>query len=154
MTAAGSSAQRLIAADTHPDRAAGRIAAEHAITAYRSCPVPEINRLGRTLTAWRDEFLGLARFDQLGSVQRPDRTPQPHQEHKRTARGTDHSKSTGCDCFSITASPAMINKRRGSEPADPAWLHSTIKGALTAVRQSNEAGPRFELEPVTDPVGD
>ena len=42
-------------------RAAGRAAAEKAITTAKTCPVPEINRLGRTLTAWRTEFL--ARFE-------------------------------------------------------------------------------------------
>ena len=36
--------------------------AERAITAARSWPVPEISRLGRTLTAWRTQYL--ARFDQ------------------------------------------------------------------------------------------
>ena len=34
---------------------------ENLITTARSCPVREIARLGRTLTAWRTEFL--ARFD-------------------------------------------------------------------------------------------
>ena len=55
-------AQQLLAAYAHPDRAAGRAAADKAITTAKTCPVPEINRLGRTLTAWRTEFL--ARFDQ------------------------------------------------------------------------------------------
>ena len=45
----------------NPDRAAGKAAAEQVITMARTCPVPEIARLGRTLTIWRTEFL--ARFD-------------------------------------------------------------------------------------------
>ncbi|WP_199708626.1 transposase [Antrihabitans stalagmiti] len=36
-------------------------AAEALIGAARDCPVPEVARLGRTLTAWRTEFL--AHFD-------------------------------------------------------------------------------------------
>ena len=54
-------AQRLMQAYAHPDRNAGRAAAEQVITMARTCPVPEIARLGRTLTVWRTEFL--ARFD-------------------------------------------------------------------------------------------
>ncbi len=45
----------------NPDRTAGRAAAEQVISMARTCPVPEIARLGRTLTVWRTEFL--ARFD-------------------------------------------------------------------------------------------
>lgn len=55
-------AQQLMAAYADPDLIAGRAAAEKAITTAKTCPVPEINRLGRTLTAWRAEYL--ARFDQ------------------------------------------------------------------------------------------
>ena len=54
-------AQRLMQAYANPDRAAGKAAAEQVITMARTCPVPEIARLGRTLTIWRTEFL--ARFD-------------------------------------------------------------------------------------------
>ena len=51
-------AQQLMAAYADPDLIAGRAAAEKAITTAKTCPVPEINRLGRTLTAWRAEYLG------------------------------------------------------------------------------------------------
>lgn len=61
ITAAWLVAQRLMQAYANPDRAAGKIAAEQVITMAKTCPVPEIARLGRTLTAWRSEFL--ARFD-------------------------------------------------------------------------------------------
>lgn len=37
--------------------ARNRVGADRLITAARSCPVPEVARLGRTLTAWRQEFL-------------------------------------------------------------------------------------------------
>jgi hypothetical protein len=43
-----------------PDLAAGRAAAQKVITTAKTCPVPEIARLGRTLAMWRTEFL--ARF--------------------------------------------------------------------------------------------
>ena len=42
----------------------GKAAAEKLIATAKSCPVREIVRLGRTLTAWRTEFL--ARFDHPG----------------------------------------------------------------------------------------
>lgn len=42
-----------------PDQA--RIRAHELITSLRSCPIPEIAKLGRTLHAWRTELL--AHFD-------------------------------------------------------------------------------------------
>jgi transposase len=54
-------AQRLMHAYANPDRAAGKSAAERVIIMAKTFPVPEIARLGRTLTVWRTEFL--ARFD-------------------------------------------------------------------------------------------
>ncbi|WP_052307997.1 transposase [Nakamurella multipartita] len=61
ITAAWLVAQKVMQAYANPDRAAGRAAAEHLITLAKTCPVPEIARFGRTLVAWRTEFL--ARFD-------------------------------------------------------------------------------------------
>lgn len=57
VTAAWSIAQDLMTCYATRDRAA----AERVITAACQCPVPEVTRLGRTLTAWRTEFL--AHFD-------------------------------------------------------------------------------------------
>ena len=86
VTAAGLLAQQLMAAYAHTDQAAGRVAAEQAMTAARSCPVPEVNRLGRTLTAWRTEFL--ARFDQPQVSNRPTECVNLKIKNtKRTARG-------------------------------------------------------------------
>ena len=45
------------AAYANPDRVAGKAAAEKLITTAHTCPVREINRLGRTLTVCRTEFL-------------------------------------------------------------------------------------------------
>lgn len=53
VTAAWSIAQDLMAAYRERDRGA----AEQVIAAARDCPVPEVARLGRTLHAWRVEFL-------------------------------------------------------------------------------------------------
>ena len=64
VTAAWVVALDLLAAYANPDRVAGKAAAEKLITTAKSCPVPEITRLGRTLTAWSTEFL--ARFDHPG----------------------------------------------------------------------------------------
>ena len=79
-------AQQLMAAYADPDRAAGRAAADKAITTAKTCPVPEINRLGRTLTAWRTEFL--ARFDQPTVSNGPTECLNLKIKNtKRTARG-------------------------------------------------------------------
>jgi len=60
--------------------------AEQAITAARSCPVPEINRLGRTLNNWRTEYL--ARFDQPQVFNGPtENLNLKIKNTKRTARG-------------------------------------------------------------------
>lgn len=40
--------------DTH---AAGRAVAEKILDTFASCPIPEVARLGRTLTTWRSKFL-------------------------------------------------------------------------------------------------
>jgi transposase len=61
ITAAWLVAQKVMQAYANPDRAAGRAAAEQVITLAKTCPVPEIARFGRTLVAWRTEYL--ARFD-------------------------------------------------------------------------------------------
>jgi len=61
VTAAWLVAQDLMAAYAHPDLATGRASAEEVITTAKTCPVPKIARLGRTLAVWRTEFL--ARFD-------------------------------------------------------------------------------------------
>ena len=61
ITAAWLVAQNVMQAYANPDRAAGRAAAEQVITLAKTCPVPEIARFGRTLVAWRTEYL--ARFD-------------------------------------------------------------------------------------------
>jgi transposase len=53
VTAAWSIAQDLMVCYHTRNRAA----AERIITAARDCPVPEVARLGRTLTTWRAEFL-------------------------------------------------------------------------------------------------
>ena len=61
-----------------------KAAAEKLITTARTCPVPEITRLGRTLTAWRTEFL--ARFDHPGVSNGPDRMPEPESQEHQTRR--------------------------------------------------------------------
>lgn len=50
-------AQELRAAYQHKDLRAGRRIAIKVLESFRSCPVPEIARLGRTLRRWRTEFL-------------------------------------------------------------------------------------------------
>lgn len=58
---AWSVAQDLMGCYQHSDPAAARDAADRLITDARACPISEIARIGRTLLAWRPEFL--AHFD-------------------------------------------------------------------------------------------
>ena len=79
-------AKQIMAAYANPDRVAGRTAAERAITAARGCPVPQINRLGRTLNNWRPEYL--SRFDQPQVSNGPtENLNLKIKNTKRTARG-------------------------------------------------------------------
>ena len=55
-------AQQLMAAYADPDLSPVRPPRRRPSPPPKTCPVPEINRLGRTLTAWRAEYL--AHFDQ------------------------------------------------------------------------------------------
>jgi len=45
--------------------AAGKVIAEKILDSFPNCPIPEIRRLGKTLTTWRSEYLGY--FDTHGS---------------------------------------------------------------------------------------
>lgn len=58
---AWSIAQDLMGCYQHSDPALVRDAADRLISDARTCPIPEIARIGRTLRAWRPEFL--AHFD-------------------------------------------------------------------------------------------
>ncbi|MDQ3989118.1 MAG: ISL3 family transposase [Actinomycetota bacterium] len=57
VTAAWAIAQDLMAAYATANPATGRAHADKVITDALSCPVPEVQRLGRTLRAWRPELL-------------------------------------------------------------------------------------------------
>jgi len=57
VTAAWSIAQEVMAAYATEDTDTGRTRAEQAITDALSCPIPEVQRLGRTLRSWRTELL-------------------------------------------------------------------------------------------------
>lgn len=82
LTAAWSIAQDLMSSYTKRDRTA----AEQIITAALNCPVPEVARLGRTLAAWRPEFL--AGFDHPEVSNGPTESLNLKIKNtKRTARG-------------------------------------------------------------------
>jgi transposase len=49
--------QRLRSAFHAPNLAEGKKIAEQVVASFPSCPVPEIARLGRTLRAWKEQFL-------------------------------------------------------------------------------------------------
>lgn len=50
-------AQELRDAYQHDDLVAGRRIAENVLASFPSCPIPEIQRLGKTLTRWKEAFL-------------------------------------------------------------------------------------------------
>ena len=50
-------AQQLRDAYRHPNLVEGHKIAEKVLESFPSCPIPEIARLGRTLTQWRAAFL-------------------------------------------------------------------------------------------------
>nr|WP_022881420.1 ISL3 family transposase [Gryllotalpicola ginsengisoli] len=50
-------AQKLRDAYRRADLAEGKKIAEQVLDSFPSCPIPEIARLGKTLTRWRDAFL-------------------------------------------------------------------------------------------------
>jgi hypothetical protein len=58
-------AQQLRSAYHQDSHAEGRRIAEKILDSFTSCPIPEVARLGRTLTQWRTEFLGY--FDTDGA---------------------------------------------------------------------------------------
>jgi transposase len=62
-------AQQLRAAYHHPDPAQGRRNAQRLLHVLPSCPIREVARLGRTLTAWQGEYL--AYFDTGGASNGP-----------------------------------------------------------------------------------
>ena len=69
--------------DSH---AAGRVIAEKILSSFVSCPIPEVKRLGKTLTTWRSEFLGY--FDTDGASNGGTEAINGLIElHRRIARG-------------------------------------------------------------------
>lgn len=62
-------AQDLARVYTAGDPATGKDRARAVIAAARTCPIPEIARLGRTLTAWQTEIT--AYFDTGGASNGP-----------------------------------------------------------------------------------
>lgn len=48
--------------DSHAE---GRAIAEKVLDSFTTCPIPEVRRLGKTLTQWRTEYLGY--FDTDGA---------------------------------------------------------------------------------------
>lgn len=64
----------------------GRQVAEKVLTSFSSCPIPEVARLGRTLTQWSREFLGY--FDTDGTSNGGTEAINGLIElHRRIARG-------------------------------------------------------------------
>jgi transposase len=67
VTLAWHCAQRLRAIYHADDLAAGRRQAERLLNDLPTCPIPEIARLGRTLNAWRTEFLAYFDTDRVSN---------------------------------------------------------------------------------------
>jgi transposase len=67
VTVAWSCYQRLRSAFQAPNLADGMKIAEHVVASFPSCPVPEIARLGRTLRAWKEQFLAYFTTDRANN---------------------------------------------------------------------------------------
>jgi transposase len=67
VTVAWHCAQQLRSVYRTRDLTAGRRQAEQLLDRLHSCPVPEIARLGRTLRAWRTEFLAYFDTDRVSN---------------------------------------------------------------------------------------
>lgn len=64
----------------------GRAIAEKVLASVITCPIPEVKRLGKTLTTWRAEFLGY--FDTAGASNGGTEAVNGLIElHRRIARG-------------------------------------------------------------------
>ena len=64
----------------------GRAIAEKVLASFITCPIPEVKRLGKTLTTWRAEFLGY--FDTAGASNGGTEAVNGLIElHRRIARG-------------------------------------------------------------------
>ncbi len=60
-------AQELRSAFGHKNLTDGHRVAEHVLTSFPSCPIPEIARLGRTLKKWREPFLAYFTTDRANN---------------------------------------------------------------------------------------
>lgn len=99
-------AQDLAAVYTAPDPATGKARARAVIAAARTCPIPEIARLGRTLTDWQTEIC--AYFDTGGASNGP--TEAVTCSSKRSAASdtaTATSPTTAYACY-CTAEPSGL----------------------------------------------
>ena len=86
VTVAWWSAQQLRAVYHAPDAEEGRRRAQAVLDALPGCPIPEVARLGRTLRAWRAEFL--AYFDTGGASNGPTEAINLLiEKHRRDAHG-------------------------------------------------------------------
>jgi transposase len=85
-------AQQLRAAYTADSITEGRRIAEKVLTAFPTCPIPEIKRLGKTLRQWREAFL--AYFDTArasnGGTEAINGLIELHRRIARGFRNRDH----------------------------------------------------------------
>ena len=129
-------AQRVRAAYTHPDPAAGRQLAEQVVDGFPSCPIPEIARLGRTLRQWKDAFL--AYFD-------TDRASNGGTEainglielHRRIARGFRNRENYRLRMLLIGGGLTLDPPQKGAKAGCRAGLTSwPPRAAIQAVRSA------------------
>ncbi len=86
VTIAWCCAQQLREVYHAPTEEEGRRRAQVALATLHSCPIPEVARLGRTLRAWRPEFL--AYFDTAGASNGPTEAINLLiEKHRRDAHG-------------------------------------------------------------------
>lgn len=86
VTVAWSCAQKLRSVYHAPTAADGQRQAEHLLATLHTCPIPEVARLGRTLRAWRPEFV--AYFSTGGASNGPTEAINLLiEKHRRDAHG-------------------------------------------------------------------
>lgn len=113
-------AQDIMAIYQAPDADTGRQRADALITHALACPVPQIQRLGRTLRAWRSELL--AYFSTDGSNGPTEAVNLLIEATRRIGHGSATSTTTDCYYSMPTAPQHAIMNAHGSEgPIPGSW---------------------------------
>lgn len=107
-------AQQLRSAYTTDRLAEGRRIAEKLLKTLPTCPIPEIKRLGKTLTQWRPSFLAYLDTDRASNGG-TEAINGLIELHRRIARGSATWTTTDSGCSSSPAAYATPTSGRKSQ---------------------------------------